>query len=844
MKHFYPKILILLLVLLLAAACAESVSVSEYISPFFHEDEDETTLVTENEYLHLSLDCSTTQFTLTDKRTGMVWYSNPPQAEDDAIAIGAMREKLMSQVILNYGQQNGVVTEFNNYSLSILNNSFTWELLPSGIKVMYTIGRFEREYIVPPALTESRMHECLSLMNEDAQKAVANYYRIIDINNLRRSDNLDELLEKYPTLADERMFELREGLQGHIMARLEEYFEEIGYTRADYLEDIADSDTETSENPVFNISVLYELDGPDFVVTVPLEELEALSIYPVLNIGLLPFFGAGGVDDEGFILVPDGSGALITFNNGRHNQSIYNNSVYGFDSALKRDAIVIDNSAAFPVFGISNNGSSFVCVPEDGAESASVTADVSGRLNSYNSASAFFTVTNWDDVDISKANLNVKVFERQELSGELRQRYIFPDKDGYVGMAEAYRSYLLGKYPHLQQTSESDVPFSLGLIGAIDRRVNRAGVAVTTAFPLTKYDEATGIISQYADAGINNLRVNYIGAINGGVIHDPPVKLNPISSLGGKSGFTQMLDAASKQGVDVFIEADFTFMYNTDILSGFWQYRDAAKRLSRETVQVFPYSFVWYGERTGAYGQRYSSYLAAPAFTMKAIDSFHSQLASFGGQNISFADIGSSLNSDFNTKNHTSRFEAARLQQAKMAELSASGTQLMIHTGNIYAAVYADFIVNMQLDSLGFHITNESVPFYQIVLRGLVPYSGEPINLADDYRYAYLKAVETGAGLNFLFMNAAGEMIQDTNYTKFFASDINRWGDIPFELYHEYNDALGHTVNLRITDHLRISEYVYMTEYEDGTQVYVNYGNDVFSNNVITVAAMDFEVIK
>ena len=37
------------------------------------------------------------------------------------------------------------------------------------------------------------------------------------------------------------------------------------------------------------------------------------------------------------------------------------------------------------------------------------------------------------------------------------------------------------------------------------------------------------------------------------------------------------------------------------------------------------------------------------------------------------------------------------------------------------------------------NIIDEDVPFYQIVLHGLVNLAGDPLNLADDYRESFLK---------------------------------------------------------------------------------------------------------
>ena len=50
-------------------------------------DGEEKAYILENDKLIFSLDSSTTQFTVTMKETGQVWYSNPVDESEDALAM-------------------------------------------------------------------------------------------------------------------------------------------------------------------------------------------------------------------------------------------------------------------------------------------------------------------------------------------------------------------------------------------------------------------------------------------------------------------------------------------------------------------------------------------------------------------------------------------------------------------------------------------------------------------------------------------------------------------------------------------------------------------------------------
>ena len=111
---------------------------------------------------------------------------------------------------------------------------------------------------------------------------------------------------------------------------------------------------------MFNVNVVYRLEGNSLVVEVPMAEIEYREDYPVYNLSVLPYFGAAGTDEEGYMLVPEGGGALINFNNGKTTQNSYYANLYGWDIAQDRKAVVHETEAYFNVFGEAKDGGSFL----------------------------------------------------------------------------------------------------------------------------------------------------------------------------------------------------------------------------------------------------------------------------------------------------------------------------------------------------------------------------------------------------------------------------------------------------------------------------------------------------
>lgn len=138
----------------------------------------------ENERLRFVMDSSTTCFTLEDKESGRVWRSNPEGAEEDALALNTEKQKLLSTLLLTYSTINGVDTLYDNYTYSMQNGIYDIEQGDGYIKVYYTVGDMEKEYVIPPVILEEKMDALLEKMDKSGMMLVEQYYKKYDINNL------------------------------------------------------------------------------------------------------------------------------------------------------------------------------------------------------------------------------------------------------------------------------------------------------------------------------------------------------------------------------------------------------------------------------------------------------------------------------------------------------------------------------------------------------------------------------------------------------------------------------------------------------------------------------------
>ena len=587
--------------------------------------------------------------------------------------------------------------------------------------------------------------------------------------------------------------------------------------------------------------MVYRLEGEDLVVEIPLAELEGKDEYPIYSITPLPFFGAGGIEDDGYLLVPEGGGAIINFNNGKLSQNSYYANLYGWDMALGRDAVVHNTRIYYNTFGISEGDDSFLCIMEEGVPYAAVQADISGHFNSYNYANVAYSITQREQYDVSEiANSSVYTYLKQLPDETLTQRYRFVDSGSYVDMAKIYQSYLKDKYTgYLTLNEDTQAPVTVEIVGAVDKVKQIVGVPVSRPLELTTYQEAQAMIEELYDEGFTNMSVKLSGWCNGGINQKVLNRVKTISDLGSKKDLMNMVSSAQELGVDVYLDGVTQYANNSNILDGFFSIRDSARFLSKERAELFQYSAVTYTEREGWK----SFYLLHPALAAKMTDNLVAATDRYGA-GVSFRDTGMDLSADYYKRNTVSRQAVMQQQETELKDIADTGKKIMINMGNDYAVPYSDVITNMDLQGSEYTILDEYVPFYQIALHGYVNYMGFPLNLSGDSEKSLLNAAEYGAGLYYTVMKESPFTLQNTLYTQYYGADYDTWHDRILSTYTRYNEELGHTFNQEMINHEMLQEDVSCTTYEDGTKVYVNYAHSDVLTPDGTVPARDYLVIR
>lgn len=676
----------------------------------------------------------------------------------------------------------------------------------------------------------------------------------LQAGNEAQAEYAGRLAAAFPGITEDPVTVVKlEGEEAAALYTVDELMDERNYSEPDRLTE--GGIFEMAEKPVdvlFDVTVRYRLDGKDFIAEVPYGDIRFNSASATLTyVSVLPMFGTAGAGEDGsyedgYLLVPEGGGALIGFNNRKINYPAYYADVYGYDYGIKRSEFVSEPKAQFPVFGILRKEQSFLCVVEGGSAFVSIRGDINGLApgtdrSSYNYVNAKAQVLHLDEYNVSAKTSEIQLMAEKKIpETTLVQRYRFTDSGDYTRLAEAYGDYLRETYPELRERQVSrDTPVSVELIGAIDKRVVTLGMPVRKVVPTTTFAQAEKIITSLCDSGTRNLHVRFSGWLRGGVKQKALTGVRVLGELGGEKGARDLIRSAENAGAALYFDGITAFVYDSGLGDGFLVFRDAARHLTRETAVLARFSPIYYKE-----DEELDAYtLAKPAYAKENADRLIAWLKENGAGGAAFRDIGCLLSADYDPNRTTDREQVKALNIRTLEAAREAGERVMVKEGFDFTLPLADIVTDMPLSGNRYMILDRHIPFFQIALHGMIDYTGQPLNLAGDSRTELLRCAEYGAGLNYTFMAEDASVTQETEYTGLFGTTYASWQEEAKETILRYQRETEGLNRLRITGHEEMTEHVRVTRYEDGTAVYVNYGSEDYAGTV-RIPARDYLVVR
>ncbi len=789
-------------------------------------------LVCENEFLKLYTDRATANIAVYDKRNGETVYSNPVHADEDSIANASNMNYLKSQFILNYYNKEIKPGTYDSFSMSVERGQIEPQSLENGIRYVYRLGNFEKSKngTVPIYVTEAKLNEICEKLDEKNATSLRRYFIA-------------------STTAPE-MLELNGVAQKNVktIAKIQGWLDAIGWTEEEYQNLMEMAGVEGAIPISFEVSLDYRLDGDGLSVSVPVELMKEYGGGSIYNIQLLRYMGAAGVEETGYMVVPNASGSLIRFNNGKTTTASYAQYVYGIDP-LAANYTTTENmkNAMLPLFGICRENSSILMTIEEGKTLAQLTAGVSGVYNDYNYAYPTFVLRTADNLLMfGNSASDVYVLEKDMYDADLTVKYTFltEENSGYAGLANYYRERLI-KEGVLTPTTVTvgDIPFYYDIIGGVKETDHILGVQYLRNFAMTTFDQACTMSDELAEEGITNQVMNYQGWFNGGYYHNAPDQIKVTRKLGGKSGLEDLSRTVAANGGRLY--ADVSFQNVTFADNGFnWEAESSRYYGAGYAVafgQVNPTTL----RATSGLGYMETRYdLLSPKFLPRYIEKFTKKIDKYELTGISLRDLTNDVHSDKKRTNIINREEALDVVLAQLERLQGTDKKLMGNAASEYSFTYLDDIINVPTMHNRFFIVDEDIPLYQMILHGSISYSGELLNYNDDEdkTKAVLNMIEYGAAPHYIFTWQESSKMKNTGLNRYYATTYETWKPEAVAVYEKVNEALKYVSGAVIINHEIIDEDVRKVTYDNGINIYINYGKETKSVNGIELPAGSYRL--
>ncbi len=590
------------------------------------------------------------------------------------------------------------------------------------------------------------------------------------------------------------------------------------------------------------ISYSYKSSGVEFTMHVKLEdndvytyvdtsEINELNISTVdgkvlTKLQLNPSFGAisayneDGTETQGYMIVPDGSGAVIQYNNGKQSYSEYSQQVYGRDfTAVPLNAPRVTEQAYLPVVASVNGKKGFVAVVTDGDANVYAKAKVSMQDNQiYNNCYFEFETKSQDSFFMSGDNSNkINVFEKGDIkTPRFGIKYFLMDKDtdiNYADVAEVYRNYLVNEKGFTAKTQANNSSFYVDFFGGVLKQTSILGIPFNLKTEITGFEQAGEIIEELKGLGVDKAVVNYNDWTNKEIKRKVSTSASASGTLGGNSDFK---DFIGTDGLEVYPSIN-----NFTMESGSWGYStfsNTATRISNAYSRQVSYSPAFGVALSGV-----SPALIAPNTYVKIFDEMIESYKDEELTRIGFGDFSTKLVSDFSAKNISSRNDTAQKIAEGMKKAQDEVGSVIADGANSYVIPYVNEITNVPVYSSGFNVTDFDIPFYQMVVHGYVPYATKPINASSNTGETFMLALAAGSGIHYDMTYVPASTLQDTDFDDLYYSNYEGWTDMAAKQYVIAKELLSGVSDMTISKYERSEDgNVLTTTYtKDGKNVVV-----------------------
>ena len=507
----------------------------------------------------------------------------------------------------------------------------------------------------------------------------------------------------------------------------------------------------------FKIPVVYSISDTGFNVRILYEYITEDEENLIHTINLLPYFGVANEADSGYLVIPDGSGAVINFNNGKRHTSIYEQPVYGRDEALPFDYETTRTEQIYvPVMGMKRNDGAFIAAISEGDGDAYIRATVSGQETAFNTVSfkaVYRAVENLSVLNGSLGTAGLVLYEAQNPVDNkgfcVEYSFLQDTNPDYNSMAVSYREMLL-ENGEINKTEDNSALFA-DFYGGVLKQKSFAGFPFIGTESLTTFKQAQEMLSALSE-DCKNMVLGYKNYSKSYFDQTVQTDMTPSSALGSKKDRKSLEKYAENNGVEIYYFADFYSLQKSG--QGYSKYSDSVKKLDLAAAKIYSKKLNTNIPDTSA--DPY--YLLSPSFFGEAVSKVFNSADKNGIEKIYLGDISSKIAGDYSVDG----IKRSRAAEILVESLKKEKSSLMLSSPNKYLWQFAEKITDIPLSSSGNKLFDYDIPFLQMLFKGSVVYAGNSFNLQNTSDDNILKSVAFAQNLHYSFMAEDAAKLQNT----------------------------------------------------------------------------------
>lgn len=573
----------------------------------------------------------------------------------------------------------------------------------------------------------------------------------------------------------------------------------------------------------FDVTVLLYDDG-SIEATIPESSIyENSDTNKIGNIYLFPMLGNTKLGEmDGYMLVPDGNGALIYLNDkeGKYSAA-YTQKVYGTDVGItepyvlslfwkKYETINDPEYILAPVYGMvhEDTGMAYLGVITNGAEGATIEAYPNGAYTNYNWITAkFLKTTIYNEPTSNSGGSIVKVTDRLKYDISVRFFFTRNEEANYAGLANRYRDYLLanGKLGPKEDSFRMRADFF-----GVDQE---NWMFTTTPVTMTTTDDIREIYADLKNEGVTDLFTLYKGWQDGGINNLPVGSYDADGSLGGTRDLTRLMGEAADAGIAFYLYVDALRANPSTTNTTFNVIKKIDTRLYSESTYKDVYD---------------TMHFLTPQRTNEVINNLVTDMAKKDIKNLALTGITNTMFTFRYSGTTYDRFYTAGMQ-ASLLEDIAGRTDLVLEEPIETYWKYTNAVLDMPVKDSDYIFTDESVPFLSIVFKGILPMYSDYVNFEANKNEFFLKLVETGIYPSFYLTMEDPTELYYTNSNDVYSSKYTVYRDTMIEYYKvlkQFNELVD---GATIDTHTIGGDGTVTVAYSNGAVVTVDYNNSSFT---------------